>query len=81
MTNQVQCQIGLVIFPDMTQLDLTGPYQVFALMPDTRVHLLWKKREPVTSNEGMTILPTTTKPPCRYCSSHRVIVEGCRPSR
>lgn len=64
MTNQAQCYIGLVIFPDMTQLDLTGPYQVFALMPDTRVHLLWKTLEPVTSNDGMTILPTTTFDAC-----------------
>ena len=64
MTNQAQCHIGLVIFPNMTQLDLTGPYQVFALMPDTRVHLLWKTTEPVTSNEGMTILPSTTFDAC-----------------
>lgn len=64
MTNQAQCQIGLVIFPDMTQLDLTGPYQVFALMPDTRVHLLWKTTEPVTSNEGMIIMPSTTFDAC-----------------
>lgn len=64
MTNQVQCHIGLVIFPDMTQLDVTGPYQVFALMPNTHVHLLWKTREPVTSNDGMTILPTTTFDDC-----------------
>lgn len=64
MINQAQCHIGLVIFPNMTQLDLTGPYQVFALMPDTRVHLLWKTTEPVTSNEGMTILPSTTFDAC-----------------
>lgn len=64
MINQVQCHIGLVIFPDMTQLDVTGPYQVFALIPNTNVHLLWKTREPVTSNDGMTILPTTTFDDC-----------------
>lgn len=64
MTNQAQCHIGLVIFPDMTQLDITGPYQVFALMPDTRVYLLWKTLEPVTSNDGITILPTTTFDAC-----------------
>lgn len=64
MTNQAQYNIGLVMFPDMTQLDLTGPYQVFALMPNTRVHLLWKTLEPVKSNCGMTILPTTTFDAC-----------------
>ena len=64
MTNQAKYDIGLIIFPGMTQLDITGPHQVFALLPDTRVHLLWKTIEPVTSNEGMTILPTTTFDSC-----------------
>lgn len=64
MTNHVKHQIGLVIFPRMTQLDITGPYQVFAYMPNTRVYLLWKTLEPVKSNCGMTILPTTTFDAC-----------------
>ncbi len=64
MTHQIKYHVGLVIFPGMTQLDLTGPHQVFAVMPDTRVHLLWKTPEPVTSSEGMTILPTTTFNDC-----------------
>ncbi|NDJ25231.1 DJ-1/PfpI family protein [Nostoc sp. B(2019)] len=64
MTNLVKYHIGLVIFPGMTQLDMTGPHQVFALMPETCVHLLWKNLQPVTSNEGMTILPTTTFENC-----------------
>ncbi|WP_193199699.1 DJ-1/PfpI family protein [Nostoc sp. MG11] len=64
MTNPAKYHIGLVIFPAMTQLDMTGPYQVFALMPETCIHLLWKNLQPVTSNEGMTILPTTTFDNC-----------------
>jgi len=64
MTNQPKYQIGLLIYPGMTQLDLTGPYQVFALMPDAQVHLVWKNLEPVTSNDGLTILPTSTFDPC-----------------
>lgn len=64
MTNQVKYHIGLVIFPGMTQLDITAPHQVFALIPNTRVHLLWKSLEAVTSNEGMMILPTTPFEDC-----------------
>ena len=64
MTTQAKYYIGLVIFPGMTQLDMTGPYQVFSMMPDTRVLLLWKTLEPVTSSEGMTILPTVTFNDC-----------------
>ncbi|MGB3265747.1 MAG: DJ-1/PfpI family protein [Microcoleus sp.] len=64
MTTQAKYHIGLVIFPGMTQLDMTGPYQVFSMMPDTRVLLLWKTLESVTSSEGMTILPTATFNDC-----------------
>jgi cyclohexyl-isocyanide hydratase len=56
--------IGLVMYPDMTQLDLTAPHQVFASLPQTQVHLLWKTLEPVVCNGGMTILPTTTFADC-----------------
>jgi cyclohexyl-isocyanide hydratase len=52
------------MFPDMTQLDVTGPYQVFAFMPNTSTHLLWKTLEPVRSADGLTILPTTTFDSC-----------------
>jgi cyclohexyl-isocyanide hydratase len=64
MTNPTKYCIGLVIFPGMTQLDMTGPYQVFSMMPDTRILLLWKTLEPVTTGEGMTILPTSTFNDC-----------------
>lgn len=64
MTNQATYHIGFAIFPEMTQLDMTGPYQVFAFLPDTRVHLLWKNLEPVKTSEGMTILPTTAFSDC-----------------
>ncbi len=56
--------IGLLIYPGMTQLDVTAPHQVFALMPNTRVHLLWKTLDAVTSSEGMAILPTITFDDC-----------------
>jgi cyclohexyl-isocyanide hydratase len=57
-------QIGLLIFPRMTQLDMTGPFEVFARIPDAKVHLIWKRIEPVTSDSGMAILPTVTLDDC-----------------
>lgn len=53
-------QIGMVLFPDLTQLDLTGPFEVFARLPNAEVHLIWKNLEPVRSDIGLQILPTTT---------------------
>ena len=53
-------QIGLVLFPRVTQLDFTGPLQVFSSLPGAKVHLIWKRIEPVTSDSVLTLTPTTT---------------------
>ena len=55
-----QLSIGMVLFPELTQLDLTGAYEVLARMPDTRVHLVASTLQPVRSEWGLTILPDTT---------------------
>jgi len=60
----VNLTFGLILFPDMTQLDLTGPFEVFARMPGVTVHLLWKTLEPVRTDRGLTILPTATFDTC-----------------
>src|SRR5471032_871116 len=57
-------QIGLVIFPKVTQLDLTGPVQVFSSVPGAKVHLIWKRIEPVPSDSVLTLTPTTTFADC-----------------
>ena len=56
--------IGLLLFPRVQQLDMTGPYDVFAHMPDTQVHLVWKNREPVKSSAGMILTPDATYADC-----------------
>ncbi len=56
--------IGLLLFPDITQLDMTGPYEVFIKFPDARVHLVWKTKAPVTAGGGMQIMPTVTFADC-----------------
>ena len=43
-------QIGIVLFPRVTQLDFTGPLQVFSSVPGAQIHLIWKRIEPVTSD-------------------------------
>ncbi|MEQ7922192.1 DJ-1/PfpI family protein [Xanthomonas sp. WHRI 1810A] len=52
--------IGILLFPKVQQLDLTGPYDVFATLPGVTVHLLWKELEPVTSSTGLLMMPTRT---------------------
>ena len=57
-------QIGLLLFPDVAQLDLTGPWEVFARTPGVECHLIWKDLQPVRSDRGLSILPTTTFADC-----------------
>src|SRR5664279_6263120 len=57
-------QIGLVIFPRVTQLDFTGPLQVFSSVPGAKVHLIWKRIEPVASDSVLTLTPTITFADC-----------------
>jgi cyclohexyl-isocyanide hydratase len=56
--------IGLLVFPKVTQLDLTGPLQVFSNLPGATVHLIWKRIEPLPSDSVLTLLPTTTFADC-----------------
>src|SRR3984885_252927 len=57
-------QIGIVVFPKVTQLDFTGPLQVFSSLPDSQVHLIWKRIEPVASDTALTVLPTRSFADC-----------------
>jgi cyclohexyl-isocyanide hydratase len=57
-------RIGMLLFPRLTQLDLTGPYEVLARLPGAEMHLLWKSLDPVRADSGLAILPTTTLDAC-----------------
>ncbi|RIX28511.1 DJ-1/PfpI family protein [Amnibacterium setariae] len=49
-----------LLFPDVTQLDLTGPVQLFSRLPGAEVHLAWHDTAPVATDAGFSIVPTTT---------------------
>ena len=53
-------RIAMVIFPKMTQLDFTGPFDVLARIPDAEVLVVAQTLEPVVSDAGLRILPTHT---------------------
>ena len=57
-------QIAMLVYPQMTALDLVGPYQILASMMNVNVHLVWKTRDIVTSDVGLPIQPTTTLGKC-----------------
>jgi cyclohexyl-isocyanide hydratase len=56
--------IGFVIFPDLTQLDFTGPLQVLSRLPQSAIHIVAKSVAPVSSDCGLGLVPTQTFASC-----------------
>jgi cyclohexyl-isocyanide hydratase len=56
--------IGFVLFPDVTQLDFTGPLQVLHRIPGSKVHIAARTGAPVPSDCGLSLMPTTTFAEC-----------------
>ena len=57
-------QIGILLYPNVTQLDATGPAQVLSRVPGAQMHMIWKTRDPVPTDAGFSIVPTTTFADC-----------------
>lgn len=51
--------IAMLVYPDMTLLDLVGPHTCFTALGMT-IHLVWKTLAPLTTESGIVITPTTT---------------------
>jgi cyclohexyl-isocyanide hydratase len=62
--SETHLRSGMLVFPNMTQLDLTGPYEVLARLPGAETLLLWKSLDPVRSEHGLTILPMAALSSC-----------------
>lgn len=56
--------IAMLIYPQMTALDLIGPHTIFSTLGNVKVHLVWKTHDLVTSDAGVSIQPTTTFADC-----------------
>jgi len=56
--------IGFLIYPDVTQLDATGPAEILSRVPGAVIHMIWKTLDPVLSDAGFSILPTDTFESC-----------------
>lgn len=56
--------VGILIYPNLTQLDATGPAQVLSRVPGATVHMIWKTRDPIPTDAGFSIVPNTTFADC-----------------
>jgi cyclohexyl-isocyanide hydratase len=57
-SNEMPLELGIVLYPGMTLLDFAGPQCALGLHGNT--HLLWKTLEPVKTDQGISVLPTST---------------------
>ena len=67
-------QIAFLLFPGLTQLDLTGPAQFLSRMPGAKMDMVWKDRQPVMTDAGFAIVPTATFE--EVCSADVLCVPG-----
>ncbi len=54
--------VGMLLYPGFTLLDLAGPQAALGLHGHT--HLLWRTLEPVATDTGVSLNPTTTFADC-----------------
>jgi cyclohexyl-isocyanide hydratase len=57
-------KIGFLLYPDLTQLDMTGPAQVLSRLPGTEVHYVAASLAPVMSDCRLALVPTATFETC-----------------
>eukprot|EP01091_Cochliopodium_minus_P016718 TRINITY_DN6343_c0_g1_i2.p1 TRINITY_DN6343_c0_g1~~TRINITY_DN6343_c0_g1_i2.p1 ORF type:complete len:229 (+),score=56.05 TRINITY_DN6343_c0_g1_i2:172-858(+) len=60
MEKEISLEVGMLLYTNLTQLDLTGPYEIFSRMPNTKIHLISINMDPVKTEHGLCILPTKT---------------------
>jgi len=56
--------VVMLLYPRLTQLDLTGPFEVFGRFEELTIDLVWKTADPVSDARGLRILPTATFADC-----------------
>jgi cyclohexyl-isocyanide hydratase len=54
--------VAMLLYPGLTLLDLLSPHTVFSGAMD--IHLVWKNLDPIVSDSGITLHPTTSFADC-----------------
>ena len=60
MPEPAPIRVAFLLFPQVTQLDLTGPAQVLSRLGDTTIDLVARTRDPVPTDAGFALLPSAT---------------------
>ncbi|MGH9605792.1 MAG: DJ-1/PfpI family protein [Terracidiphilus sp.] len=57
---QKRLEVGAIVFPGIDQMDLTGPFEVLSMLPNSAFYLVWKEIAPVRDMKGLILTPDTT---------------------
>lgn len=57
---QSSVKIGMMLFPNLTQLGFTAPYEVFSHLPNTQIYRLAPTLDPVYSDSGFPLIPNSS---------------------
>lgn len=49
--------VGCLIFPQMDQIDFTGPFEVLSRMPDSTIQIIGKEVAPIRDVQGLRLWP------------------------
>src|SRR5271165_6212673 len=60
MNTDGHLNIGAIVFPDIDQLDFTGPFEVLSRLSNSTFHILWKEKIPVRCMRGLILTPEKT---------------------
>lgn len=60
-------QINFLLFPALTQLDLTGPFEVLARVPGATIDFVSETMDAVRSDRGLVMMPTATFATAKRC--------------
>lgn len=52
-----QLNIGSLLFPQVDQIDLTGPFEVFSRIPNSTHQIIAKEKKPVRDTRGLILTP------------------------
>jgi len=53
-------KVAFLVYPEVTQLDFTGPAQVLSRLGMAKVDYVWKSMDPVPTDASFSLLPTAT---------------------
>ncbi len=57
LRNKASLEIGIIIYPNMDQIDFTGPFEVLVRVPGARIHVIGTEKGAFRDHKGLILTP------------------------